>query len=211
MKANYEKFLKTGGRPGGVRASVRYKNNTRYNKAVEQIQEAKDVNVAKIIKFTNDFLEGMGMTKVEEPKLSLVLDDEEDFNLRVRRKEDNLPISKIYNEMRQNFNLNDKRDIVWMKFTDDGYLGVVAVSNDINFSIPTSSDDYNKSTGGKWTYNTSGILLHKLGKKWDRSFVLVFPLCNIPSGYKRGDIECGIGNYLIDNDVPIIDFYSHRF
>ena len=34
------------------------------------------------------------------------------------------------------FELDDKGDLVWMKFTKDGYLGVVAVSDDVNFDIP---------------------------------------------------------------------------
>lgn len=61
-----------------------------------------------------------------------------------------------------------------------------------------------------WKYNSSGILVHQLNKEWDDSFVLVFPLVDIPSCYK-GDIERAIGNYLIDNEVPIIDFFSHNY
>jgi hypothetical protein len=50
-----------------------------------------------------------------------------------------------------------------------------------------------------------------LGKAWDTSFVLLFPLANIPAEFERGDLERAIGNYLIDNNVPIIDFYSHNY
>ena len=28
---------------------------------------------------------------------------------------------------------------------------------------------------------------------------------------RPSDIESGIGNYLIDNDVPILDYYSHNY
>ncbi|AYG01643.1 hypothetical protein [Lactococcus allomyrinae] len=82
-----------------------------------------------------------------------------------------------------------------MKFTKGGFLGVIAVSDDINFNLGT----------------TSGIIISKLNKKWDDSFVLIFPLKNIPSELKRGDIECGIGNYLVAKGVPILDYYSHKF
>lgn len=50
-----------------------------------------------------------------------------------------------------------------------------------------------------------------LKKSWDTSFLLVFPLSNIPEGYKRGDIEMAVGNYLSTKGVPIIDYYSHMY
>lgn len=94
----------------------------------------------------------------------------------------------------------------------DGYLGVVATSNDVNFGYPPSEESYNeKTTKNNWRYNTSGIIIHSLDKVWDTSFVLIFPLKNIPKGFDRGSIECGIGNYLIHNGVPILDFYSHNY
>ena len=60
-------------------------------------------------------------------------------------------------------------------------------------------------------YNSSGILVHKLKKEWDESFVLVFPLRKLKEscGYSRHNIEMALGNYLIEQNVPIIDFYSH--
>ena len=54
-------------------------------------------------------------------------------------------------------------------------------------------------------------MVHKLKKEWDESFVLVFPLRKLKEscGYSRHNIEMAIGNYLIEQNVPIIDFYSH--
>ncbi|WP_369813894.1 hypothetical protein, partial [Halolactibacillus sp. JCM 19043] len=63
----------------------------------------------------------------------------------------------------------------------------------------------------RWKYNTSGIIVHHLGKCWDESFVLLFPLKNIPGNLSRSDVERGIGNYLIDKGVPILDFYFHNY
>lgn len=34
---------------------------------------------------------------------------------------------------------------------------------------------------------------------------------NPPEGLQRGDIERGVGNYLISKNVPILDFYSHNY
>ena len=81
-------------------------------------------------------------------------------------------------------------------------------SNDVNFDIPQSSHEYDrkhnvynpysKSYEETWLHNSSGILIHKLGKEWNRDFVLIFPLKNIPKGYKRADIEEAVGNLLIE-------------
>ena len=95
------------------------------------------------------------------------------------------------------------------------------MSNDINFDIPPNEsvydnkvwkyDEYTKKNELVWKYNSSGILVHKLKKEWDESFVLVFPLRKLKEswGYSRHNIEMAIGNYLIEQNVPIIDFYSH--
>lgn len=60
-------------------------------------------------------------------------------------------------------------------------------------------------------YNSSGILVHKLNKKLDESLVLVFPLrkLNEKFGYSRRNIVMTIENYLIEQNVPIIDYYSY--
>ena len=113
--------------------------------------------------------------------------------------------------------MNKPKHVIWMKFAKNGQLGVVAASNDYNFDIPPSSEVYDETTDGKpksnsngWKYTTSGIILHKLNLEWDESFLLIFPLQGIEDS-QRKDIEEGVGNFLIENDVPIIDFYSHIF
>lgn len=186
---------------GDYRCSVHFGNTYRSGKAREQASFSPvDVNV--ITTYTNDFFRSIGMNTVEEPII---------YN----------PLKIDYEKIKRDNVLDELGDIVWMKFTKDGYLGVVATSNDINFDIPQNTSEYDKK---EWRYNpflkqkewvwkhtTSGILVHQLGKVWDTSFVLVFPLSNIPNGYTRGDIERAIGNYLIDKEVPIIDFYSHNY
>ncbi len=101
-----------------------------------------------------------------------------------------------YDSMKERFQLNYPSDIIWMKFTNKGHLGVIAKSFDINYR----SD------------NNSGKLVEIIGEKWDDSFVFIFPLTkDILYGRKIGDIERAIGNYLIMKGVPIIDFYSHNY
>lgn len=102
---------------------------------------------------------------------------------------------KKYDIIKEKFNLTNPYDIVWLKFTKSGHLGVVGKSFDINY-------DYNYS---------SGKLIKQENEEWDESFVLIFPLTpEILKERKNGDIELAIGNYLILNKVPIIDYYSHN-
>lgn len=206
MKNEVHKYIYDYGQNlKGEKSSVHYNDTTRLEKAKKQA-ELNKIAIEDIVAYTNEFLGMLGMNPVSNPKL---------VNPSVKNSVVN---ESIYASIQSDNNLFDIRDIVWMKFTKDGYLGVVAVSNDINFDIPELEEQYNytddgklKSAQNKWKYNTSGIIVHHLKKEWDESFVLIFPLQNIPSGLSRGDIECGVGNYLIDRGVPILDYYSHRF
>lgn len=189
MKRYFKIYERT---PRGAKSSV-HRDKFRLNKAEEQAGLSA-VGIKDIISYVNEFLESIGMAFVNSPEMSINSLQEID-----------------YKKIKETNKLNDIRDIVWMKFTKDGYLGVVATSNDINFDMPSSKNEYNDKIKGDWRYNTAGILVHSLNKEWDTSFVLVFPLSDIPDCYKRGDIERAIGNYLIDKGVPVIDFYSHNY
>jgi hypothetical protein len=157
-----------------MRCSVR-KSNFRLQKA-EQQSKLKPASTSCIIRFTNEFLGSLGMSHISACRCI----DPEHID---------------YEQIKVSNHLNDCRDIVWMKFTKDGFLGAVAVSNDINFNMEF----------------TSGIIIEHLHKEWDQSFVLIFPLVNIPEQYTRHDIEKGIGNYLIAKGIPILDYYSHNY
>ena len=170
----------------------------RINKAREEAKK-QPVPVARIIELTNEFLQSLDIPPVENPRLPISDLLPTDFA--------NIDYAKIKSDYR----LADERDLVWMKFTEDGYLGVVASSSDINFNYPPSSENYNDRTpDGKWRYFTAGIILHSLDKSWDKSFVLAFPLKDLPEDLHRTSVERGVGNYLIAHSVPILDFYSHN-
>lgn len=183
-------------KPVGRGSSVRYsKDAYRIVRAREQAK-LKPVAPEIIARYVNEFLSALSMQTVESPRLELppgLTDDELeayiDSNLYARICSDG----------------GDCQDLVWMKFTSSGFLGVVAVSNDINFDIPKDGDYH------LCKRNTSGIIIHSLGQSWDRSFVLAFPLKTIPEDLRRGHIETGIGNYLLKRNVPILDYYSHRY
>lgn len=170
--------------------SVHGTSRYRFEKAKMESEKAV-VSIEEIINHVNDFFSIIGLAKVENPKVS--------------------PEYIDYEEIKDVYDLEDEKELIWMKFTDDGYLAVVAQSNDINFDIPVSEDDYDKRENGKWLHTTSGILIHKLHKRWDKSFVLVFPLHREGCTYDRHDIETAVGNFLIANGIPILDFYSHNY
>ena len=201
-------------RPTGNAASVHIEKNDRIIKAKEQLNKAPKT-VDEIINLANSFLHNIGLKTVDNPKYTSfsIKDDKDGYKTVVKINDD---------KFKDQFGLRDKplnksKHVIWMKFAKNGQLGVVAASNDYNFDIPPSSDVYDETTNGKpkckcnkWKYTTSGIILHKLNLEWDESFLLIFPLQGIEDSWLK-DIETGMGNFLIENDVPIIDFYSHRY
>ena len=55
--------------------------------------------------------------------------------------------------------------------------------------------------------------MHKLTpeKEWNSSFVIIIPVTKeMKVKWTRKQIETAIGEYLIVNEVPIIDYYSHN-
>lgn len=159
------------------RCSVDYdKTNYRKNKAKHETTKEK-VSVFEILNLINSFLNDI------EVKSNCILIDGLDILMTVN-----------YEHIKRQYELDSQSDIVWMRFTTDGYLGVVASSNDINF-------DYNTN---------SGKLIKSVNKEWDKNRIIIVPLPNIKGRNERVMIEKMIGNYLSDNKVPIIDLYSHN-
>lgn len=199
----------------GGKRSVHYEQTERFDKAEEQLNKAPKT-VDEIINLTNSFLQSNGLKPVDNPKFTSFSVDNSDKTV-VGKNND-----KLEDKINDHFGLvknplNKPSHVIWMKFAKNGQLGVVAASNDYNFDIPPSSDVYDETTNGKpkckcnkWKYTTSGIILHKLNLEWDESFLLIFPLHGIENIQRRNLIEKGIGNFLLKNDVPIIDFYSHK-
>ena len=174
--------------PRGKKSSVVF-SDFRYNKA-KLHAESKPESVERIIELTKYFLKCLNMESE-----NIICQNIKDID---------------YSKIKLEYGLNDERDIVWKKFTEDGYLGVVAMSNDINYDIP-KQEEFRDLITLKKKHNSSGIIIQMLGKKWNEKFVLIFPLRSKDRKISRRDIECGVGNYLIFNNVPILDFYSHNY
>ncbi len=180
--------------PRGYAISVHNSSKARIDKAIEQYNKAKSCKITKndIAKHVKDFLSLLGF---RDPKSVIIRPEDVD-----------------YNKLVEDYGLNDKRDIVWMKFSKEQYLCTVACSNDINVdAVPKNGDINEKNEKGRgFKYNTSAVIMHELELEWDEE-VMIIPLTCIPDGLSRGDIETGIGNYLIAQGVPILDYYSHNY
>ena len=198
---NIEELIRNKKRPENT---VHYGKTKRFKMAKQQLT-VQTVDKECIIKFVNSFIKAYGLKVYDGNNIV---------------KTDNINLTEFNKKTKQIYNgITSEKDIIWIKFADNR-VGVVACSNDVNFDIPSTKDEYDEiifTRNGKkkgWKYNTSGILVHSVNLKWDDSFFLVFPLIGLKKGKegkkKRHDIETGIGNYLILNDVPIIDYYSHR-
>lgn len=171
----------------------RPKKGERLKKAKEQANMEQQTP-ERIIELVNDLLRELGMEQEKSAKKTIQIHkgisasikdiyDNIDHNLNGRESTDKVPKQQT------------KTDIIWLKFTEDGFLGVVAKGRDINFR----------------ENNTSSKMIEEACKSWNKEFVLVFPLINIPKNLTANKIERMIGNYLIENNVPIIDFYSHNW
>lgn len=177
----YSKYTKSGSR---------LKKEIRYKVAEEQFQKAPE-SVEKIKEYIKEFLELIGMEGncKHEVEIEKIKNDK-----------------KYYSKIKEEYGLTHYRHLVWLKFTKSGHLGVVAAGADINFYLPTKNIKKR---------NTSGELVHHIGQEWNEEFVLIYPLPNLPYKLRdfkmRGRIECGIGNYLLEKGVPIIDQESHKF
>ncbi|HEL0711248.1 TPA: hypothetical protein TVQ98_001805 [Streptococcus equi subsp. zooepidemicus] len=180
--------------------SVHGNSYSRFNEAKKQLSKSI-VEVDKIATDILEFLKELGIETTETPKIE--------------------PSKIDYRGIQKEYSLKSEKDLVWLKFADNGHLGVVATSNDVNFQIPTNESEYDlkvrvyneyeEKYKEEWKFNSAGIILHKLGLEWDESFVLLFPLGKIPTGYSRHDIEKAIGNLLYKKGVPILDLYSHLY
>lgn len=187
-----------------IAKSVHYNDRERFDLAKKQ-KDKQPISTSQIIKLINELLESIGIKPIDEIEAKMK------------------PSEVNYGKIKESYHLADERDIVWLKFTKSGHIGVVAVSNDIGFDIPQDKSEYNdkikvynkfkKIYEDKWKYTSSGILVHSVNEKWDESFVLVFPLESngMHCPYNRHEIETAIGNYLENNNVPIIDYYSHNY
>lgn len=112
-----------------------------YNFRIERAeQQSKMPTVDReiIIEYVNEFLEGLGMVKIDDPHVKPKATKTRRFNY-----------AKI--------NRESKQDIVWIKFTEDNYISVIGTGCDIYFSKNTLDNTaagiINRVLGKKWDEN----------------------------------------------------------
>lgn len=157
-----------------------------------QVQKAQNSNKSKkeVIELVNAFLKQIGIGI--NPKFN--------NEVKVKSEKDAYRGRISYFDIKQQSGISCKEDIVWIKFNLNGCISVIGVGCDIYFTPKT------KET------TSAGKINKYLKQEWDEKLVLVFPLIGLEkSEYNRSDIESGIGNYLIANDIPILDYYSHNY
>lgn len=197
-------------------------DRTRIEKALEQAKRAP-VPLSKVYSYINEFLELIrednGFTNKNIKKDAIELDGVKNIIIDNgiiinnnnwippqwdRDRKTYIRYDRKYDDIKDKFELEYVSDLLWFKFTDSGHLAVVAKSCDIN-----------------WDNNLScGFLVNGVGERFDNSFVFVFPLTqhmirsrtepsNSRRKYSTSALERGVGNYLLDKGVPIIDYFSH--
>lgn len=179
--------------------SVYYKkNNRRILKAKEEYKKIP-VPISVIVSYLDNFLNQVSVynrTNVENINLN---QQHHDFISRAILVK-NCPWNshEYYDEIMTKYNLASVKDIVWLKFTEDGYLGVVGSGNFINFDYDTSS--------------SALIKVNNKLKKWNETVIVIVPLTKDLFGQRhtRKELKRAIGNFLISKHVPIIDYYSHN-
>lgn len=102
---------------------------------------------------------------------------------------------------------NGEGHIIWVQFVKGGHVAVVGAGKDIGFP---------KGKRGTWS-----IIKDVDGVQWETSEVIIVPIRGLDAGSVgiknvdnvlkcRNGVEHCIGDYLIDNGVPILNFYQHK-
>ena len=197
-----------------------YGDTIRNDKAIEQAK-IPSVPIGNVLAYINEFIELLRKENGYDEKNvrfdTIILDNSihpiidngiicNQLNWKSpiydKEKRDYVEWDYKYDVISSIFHTKEPKNLIWLKFTQKGHVGVVARSFDINFDSKT--DD------GKPI--SSDVLIKEVGESWDKSFVMIFPMTPEILGKRSvGEVELGIGNYLIfEKKVPIIDFYSHN-
>lgn len=103
------KLIQFRGRESEMAYKKKYES--RLDKTIEQAK--KTVEVKEVVNHVNDFLEKVGVSIVNNPKFS--------YNGYID-----------YSKIMEDYNLNNIKHLVWIKFTIDGYVGVVEERMTVN-------------------------------------------------------------------------------
>lgn len=197
----------------GNRCLVRWSDHRRLDKAREQAA-LKPVSFMTVVDYVNEFFDIVaGKTRSVEDEIIL---DGVPCQITGRTiissgvnwvyKGWNKDLCRVgnydkkYDVIKDKFNSGVAWNLLWIKFTSDGHVGVVASSFDINY---------------RYDYSCGKILREVIPDATWSDDILIIPLTsdvisNPWNRQRRLQLETGLGNYLISKGVPIIDYYSHN-
>ena len=169
-----------------------------WDKFKEQRDNNQNMNKEEIVRLVNTFLEQVGIS----------INDKFDNIVMVKPQEENTKGRISYWDIKRKSDISCKENIVWIKFNKSGCISVIGVGCDIFFTEKAKRE----TSAGRINAFLKQMDEHE-EYEWDEESVLVFPLIGLNDlkEYDRSDIESGIGNFLIANDVPILDYYSHNY
>ena len=111
MKIDVIEYAQNRSRPEN---SVHYGKKRRFEKAKEQLAKSP-VDKALIIKWVNEYLNAYGIeSSCDNNEIDVKTISIDDFNRNIKNT----------------YGLQDEKDIIWIKFTNSGHVGVVAASNE---------------------------------------------------------------------------------
>lgn len=116
-----------------------------------------------------------------------------------------------YSKIHAEYQTNAIGHIIWLQFTKQGHIAVVGAGKDIGFPVNAKSG--------------TSYILKKVNLEWDKSNIIIIAIKNLDNksvGLKniktfnnnvlkcRNGVEHYIGDYLITQNIPIINFYQHK-
>jgi len=173
---------------------VSWRNIVRKKSIEERIQKARE-------EFSRPFVEVDEIVKI----LSCCLKDNSiDGDIMIY---ESLSKNIDYKDIMRKYNTNGEGHIIWLEFVEKGHVAVVGAGKDIGFP--------RNEKRGTWS-----ILSKILNIEWDTSKVIIIPIRgldvssvgikNVDNVLKcRNGVEYCIGQYLIENNIPILNYYQH--
>ena len=128
---NIDELIRNKKRPENT---VHYGKTKRFEMANQQLK-IPTVDINRILQLTNCFIEAYGLDVYNGANIVKTVNlDLTEFNKKTK---------ELYK------GITSEHDIIWMKFACNR-VGVVACSNDINFDIPSTKDEYDEEIVRKY-------------------------------------------------------------
>ena len=113
-------------------------------------------------------------------------------------------VDRKYRKIEEKFELDSFTDIVWVVFTENGFVKVVGKGADL-FQTTKTNDQ------GEIALRTAEKLVRFVHDKSNLTCAIIIPVNRKKLKFSTEKVELGLGNYLISKGVAIIDYFSHNY